>query len=232
MASPAERTTVDADGVRTTRTRGAMATAVIAAGAGLIVTATAVGVRVLNMHSPPPVPRLTPTGASERGVPVEVSPSEPARFTIAEVGPDATVPRTRAGKIRALKALGVEPTKGPNGRKEYSAKEIISAMHAAGNHEGIGAFEPPGTDPPKLGLVVPDDFELPEGYIRYFQTTDDGRSLPPILMFHPDYRFVDENGQPIALPTDRVVPPELAPPGLPLRRLELPPPDAPPAGRR
>ena len=41
---------------------------------------------------------------------------------------------------------------------------------------------------------MPDDFELPEGYVRHYQTTDDGEQLPAILMFHPDYQFVDENG--------------------------------------
>ncbi|HEX2485775.1 MAG TPA: hypothetical protein VHQ66_10760, partial [Myxococcota bacterium] len=92
---------------------------------------------------------------------------------------------------------------------------------------GIDAFPKPGTDPLKLGLVVPDDFELPEGYVRHFQVTDDGRTLEPILMFHPDYEFFDEEGRPIELPADLVVPPELAPPGLPLRPLEPPAPVVP-----
>jgi hypothetical protein len=94
-----------------------------------------------------------------------------------------------------------------------------------GGPSGIGVFPPPGTDPPKAGIVVPEDFELPEGYVRHYQATDDGELLPPILMFHPDYEFFDPNGQPIELPPDLIVPPELAPPGLenePL--LELPPP--------
>ena len=42
-------------------------------------------------------------------------------------------------------------------------------------------------------------------------------------MFSPDYPWVDANGKPLALPPDGVVPPEMAPPGLPLRTLELPP---------
>jgi hypothetical protein len=46
--------------------------------------------------------------------------------------------------------------------------------------------------------------------------------LPAILMFHPDHAPVDANGQPIAMPKDRVVPPELAPPGMPLQELEVP----------
>jgi hypothetical protein len=38
----------------------------------------------------------------------------------------------------------------------------------------------------------------------------------------PDYELIDENGDPIPLPQDRIVPPELAPPDLPLRMLEVP----------
>ena len=89
---------------------------------------------------------------------------------------------------------------------------------------GIGLFPPPGTDPIKLGIVVPDDFELPEGYLRHYQVTDDGQELEPILLFHPDYELLDDAGNPIPLPPDRVVPPELAPPGLPIRTLEVPAP--------
>jgi len=92
--------------------------------------------------------------------------------------------------------------------------------NAPGEHAGLAAFPPPGTKPIKRGLVVPDDFDLPEGYVRHYQTTDDGRRLPPILIFHPDFAPVDENGNAIALPEDRIVPPELAPPGLPHRMLD------------
>jgi hypothetical protein len=87
---------------------------------------------------------------------------------------------------------------------------------------GIAVFPPPGTEPLRRGLVVPDDFELPQGYVRHYQTTDDGERLPPILMFHPDYRPVGEDGSPIPLPADRVVPPELAPPGFPIAPLVHP----------
>jgi hypothetical protein len=87
---------------------------------------------------------------------------------------------------------------------------------------GIGLFPPPGTNPPKPGIIVPDNFELPPGYVRHNQTMDDGRELPPILMFHPDYDFLDEHGQRVAIPTDRVVPPEMAPAGLPIRMLVVP----------
>ena len=40
-------------------------------------------------------------------------------------------------------------------------------------------------------------------------------------MFHPDYHPVDEHGDPIALPADRIVPPDMAPPGMPIEMLEL-----------
>jgi hypothetical protein len=87
---------------------------------------------------------------------------------------------------------------------------------------GIALFPPPGTDPIKRGLVVPDDFELPPGYLRHYQVTDDGKPLPPILLFHPDFAPLDQHGEPIALPADRVVPPEMAPPGLPIELLDVP----------
>jgi hypothetical protein len=79
-----------------------------------------------------------------------------------------------------------------------------------------------GSDPPKRGILVPEDFELPEGYVRHFQATDDGAALPAILMFHPDYEWIGEDGVAVPLPEDLVVPPELAPPGMPIQMLELP----------
>jgi hypothetical protein len=108
--------------------------------------------------------------------------------------------------------------------REITAAEYIQALHDAGIYEGIGAFQPPGTSPPLQGLAVPPDFELPEGYVRHFQSTDDGQPIEPILMYSPDYEFFDENGQPIAIPEDRVVPPEYAPPGMPIRTVEIPQP--------
>jgi hypothetical protein len=94
------------------------------------------------------------------------------------------------------------------------------------DRSGIRAFPPMGTKPVKRGIVVPDDFELPPGYVRHFQSTDDGQRLPAILMFSPDYAWEDAQGRPVAIPEDRVVPPEMAPPGLPIQMLEPPaPPD-------
>lgn len=98
-----------------------------------------------------------------------------------------------------------------------STANLIKAMHQAGLRTGIAAFNPPGTSPPLEGLAVPADFELPPGYVRHHQATDEGETIEPILMFSPDLVLRDAQGRPIPLPANRVVPPELAPPGLPLR---------------
>lgn len=110
------------------------------------------------------------------------------------------------------------------GQPAPTMKEVIEELHKAGIHSGLGAFPPPGTSPPLVGLAVPDDYVLPEGYVRHFQATDDGQRIEPILMYSPDYQFFDGAGRRIEIPPDRVVPPELAPPGLPLRPIEIPPP--------
>lgn len=101
--------------------------------------------------------------------------------------------------------------------------EVIQALHDLGDRTGVGAFNPPGTSPPLKGLAVPEDFELPHGYVRHHQVTDDGEPLEAILMFSPDGAFVDASGRAIEIPADRVVPPEMAPPGLPIREITIPP---------
>ena len=109
------------------------------------------------------------------------------------------------------------------GQPVPSAGEVIDRLHKAGIYSGIGAFTPPGTSPPLIGLAVPEGFVLPEGYVRHFQATDDGQRIEPILMYSPDFEFFDASGRPIKIPPNRVVPPELAPPGLALRPIEIPP---------
>ena len=64
---------------------------------------------------------------------------------------------------------------------------------------------------PLVGLAVPEDFVLPEGYVRHYQATDDGQRIEAILMFAPDVQLLDEHGWAIAMPEDRIVPPELLP---------------------
>jgi hypothetical protein len=105
-----------------------------------------------------------------------------------------------------------------------SAAEVIQALQESGDHTGLGAFNPPGTSPPLRGLAVPESFVLPPGYVRHHQVTDQGEPLEPILMFSPDLVLRDAAGEVIPLPDDLVVPPELAPPGLPLRPIDIPTP--------
>lgn len=100
--------------------------------------------------------------------------------------------------------------------------EVIDRLRQAGINSGLGAFSPPGTRPPLVGLAVPENFVLPDGYVRHHQATDDGQRIEAILMFAPDRQFFDAAGRPIDIPKDRVVPPELAPPGLPIRRITIP----------
>ena len=111
-----------------------------------------------------------------------------------------------------------------NAGEKPTMNEVIARLHTAGVHTGLGAFNPPGTRPPMIGLAVPEDFPLPPGYVRHYQATDDGQRIEPILMFAPDYQARTPDGQPVAMPPDRVVPPELAPPGLPIRRITVPAP--------
>lgn len=107
------------------------------------------------------------------------------------------------------------------GDPEPTGAEVIEALHEAGVRTGMGAFNPPGTSPPLEGLAVPANFPLPEGYVRHHQVTDEGEPIEPILMFSPDFTLFDAQGRPIAMPADRVVPPGLAPPGLPRRRVRI-----------
>ena len=83
-----------------------------------------------------------------------------------------------------------------------------------------------------MGLAVPEEFVLPKGYVRHHQATDDGQRIEAILMFAPDFQLLDADNKPLPMPANRVVPPELAPPGLPLRRIAIPAPSTtPPSGR-
>ena len=146
----------------------------------------------------------------------------PARATAAPLPSASTIPRMRdpngdqTPDIADYINAGEKPT----------MNEVIDRLHAAGVRTGLGAFNPPGTRPPLVGLAVPEDFPLPPGYVRHYQATDDGQRIEPILMFAPDYQATTADGQPVAMPANRVVPPELAPPGLPIRRIVVPAPVA------
>lgn len=104
-----------------------------------------------------------------------------------------------------------------------SMEQVIERLHERDIHSGLGAFSPPGTSPPLVGLAVPEDFVLPKGYVRHHQATDDGQRIEAVLMFAPDFQLLDAAGKPVAMPKNLVVPPEQAPPGLPIRRIVIPP---------
>jgi len=148
--------------------------------------------------APPQAPRQAPAPVREVAIPRD--------------GGDTAAPKAQPAARQPVPPADTAP----------AAVTEPAADDAAHDPTGIALFPPPGTKPIKQGIVVPDDVELPPGYVRHYQTMDNGRQLPPILMFHPDYHPVDERGEPMALPEDRIVPPEMAPPGMPAEMLEVP----------
>jgi hypothetical protein len=164
---------------------------------GLAVTVLCLGLSAWLVSSPEPVPMVEyepPVRAEPSAMPAPPLPRAPVRQVARPV---------------AQAAPGQEPIMTQD---DYDSRP----------KEGIGLYRP-GTNPLLQGIVVPEDCELPPGYVRHYQTTDDGQSQRPILMFHPDYTPVDANGQPVEIPASRVVPIELAPPGMPIDILEPPP---------
>jgi hypothetical protein len=144
--------------------------------------------------------------------PAEVAPSpSPAPNAVA-------APRARAVRRSAVPR---SPAAADEVRPKVAAPPPGSHEEPLAKPSGIGLYPPRGTDPPRRGILVPEGFVLPEGYVRHHQTTDDGKKLPAILIFHPDYEWLDGNGDAIVLPEDGIVPAELAPPGMPIEMLDL-----------
>lgn len=203
----------------------------------LLALAAAVGAPLLWWWGAGPDPSTPPaTPATTVSTPPAVpGPTAPAPVAVAASPAVQPVAAGRAVPAAPAPFSSARPVRDPNGDQtpdlsdlvnpgeRPTMAEVIARLHAAGVHGGLGAFQPPGTRPPLIGLAVPDDFVLPEGYMRHHQATDDGQRIEAILMFSPDHRWFDAAGRPVALPADRVVPPELAPPGLPIRRIVLPP---------
>lgn len=234
MAQPGPEGTApsstDGDGVRIIREHGpnlrpALAFAALAIGAALL------GYWQMRPEvkpaAPPPAQGAAP------------APTPAARV----IAPPAAEPRPEAPEPAPVKAAADAPRILPTspddarsgdlndianyvkpGDPEPTAAELIQALRDSGERGGIAAFNPPGTSPPLVGIAVPEDFPLPQGYVRHHQVTDDGQPIEAILMFAPDFVLRDAAGRVIPIPEDRVVPPELAPPGLALRRIEIPPP--------
>lgn len=160
----------------------------------------------------------------------------PPADDIAAMPAEQVAPTQAATQVAAEQRIRRDPDDLANyvtpGDRAPTMGEVIEKLHDAGIRTGLGAFNPPGTSPPLIGLAVPEDFPLPEGYVRHYQATDDGQRIEPILMFSPDFDFRDASGRPVPLPDNLVVPPHLAPPGLPLRTIEIPPPSDPYAPQR
>jgi hypothetical protein len=181
--------------------------------------------RVATQPLPPPgsprrraLPR-DPGARGARPVPIaKVADRGSPRDTV----PDGGVPTAPAADGGGDRAQVPAVTDRAHRALEDMVEDFVDRSRASGETEGLAAFPPKGTNPPRTGVVVPATFALPEGYVRYYQVTDDGQRLEPILMYSPDFEFVDDQGQPIALPEDRVVPPDMVPAGLPVRMLDVP----------
>ncbi|MBI4518049.1 MAG: hypothetical protein HY699_19775 [Deltaproteobacteria bacterium] len=219
---------VDEDGVRVVRTANVRTGVwLLAAAIGLVGLAVFLFIRpILSQRSREP----TQASAVARGA--TVSGQQPAtapgtkplhapagaRVRVPHVPTRALVPQP-AGEARPA---GSEPDHAQDSAPAEPGQDDDTAAAEEEEKAGIALFPPPGTKPIKRGMVVPEDFAIPPGYVRHYQATDDGKRLPAILMFHPDYKPVDEHGEPLAIPDDRVVPPEMAPPGLAVQMLEVP----------
>lgn len=153
--------------------------------------------------------------------PAERAPETP-RSSASRPPPPARDPMERA-MHQALEQHPLPPPEEEAEPPPGSQQEITVEQLPPGDGTGIHAFPRPGTKPLRGGIIVPDGYTLPPGYLRHYQTTDDGEQLPPILTFHPDYHPVGADGQPLAIPPDRIVPRELAPFGMPVRWLDPPP---------
>lgn len=219
----------DPDGVRITRERAPLPKAALLAFAGL-----GFGLLLMLLPRPAPAPATVddagtvaaaPTPANAASVDVTPDPAtsatQPASATPMQLAPAVKAAPAPAEAPRTAEDNDIASRFRP-GDEAPTAAELIQALRDAGETGGIAAFNPPGTSPPMSGLVVPPDFPLPPGYVRHHQWTDEGEPVEAILMFAPDFVLRDAEGREVPLPENRVVPPELAPPGLPIRPVEVP----------
>jgi hypothetical protein len=215
------------DGVKIVATPGVRKSVwLIAAAMALVALAALLLVRVAgeriatDVATPSEPPKSAPATAAASTREQETKPVA-TRHARRIAAPTSESPPTDPAPARAA-----QPAEPP------SREDAPFSMGKPGETSGIKLFPAMGTKPTKIGIVVPDDFELPEGYVRHFQASEDGELLPAILLFHPDFEWVDDAGEPIPLPPDRVVPPELAPPGMPIEMLEVREPQREPGGDR
>lgn len=224
---PRERSRVDRDGVRTIETSGVRGRVwLLAVGIALVGITLFILVRPALRSEPDEKPVGTEMAGHKQAVSrSNVGQPQPGPQREAQRAvPRNVQPRSEAApRSDAPVAAQPTPPKVADAPGDESAASDTAAEESGEDKPtGIALFPPPGTKPIKRGIIVPDDFEVPPGYVRHYQTTDQGQQLPAILMFHPDYKLQDEKGNPVPMPEDRVVPPEMAPPGLPVQILEVP----------
>lgn len=231
-SAPTPNSSQDHDGVRIVRTSGFFDSKRLAA---VIVVLALVALGIVLMLSRAPATTNDSTAANGKLATAQTTSAlstEPRAAVREEENmsarrptrtPSPWAPATAADE-RSLDANDIASYVSP-GDPEPTMAEVIDALRASGEHGGLAAFNPPGTSPPLQGLAVPEDYVLPEGYVRHHQVTDDGQVIEAILMFSPDYVLRDAAGQIIPIPEDRVVTPELAPADLPLRPIVIPAPE-------
>lgn len=192
----------DPDGiVRTKAGRGGPSRFLLSSACALLAVAAAA--LWLWRGGPPPGPSQSPAAAPSSGHSAGSAPSRP-----------------RPSSAPAQPAPAAAPA--PDSTGEDDADAVPAAPSAEAAHEGINAFPAPGTKRIKVGIVVPEGFELPAGYARHYQTTDKGEMLPAILTYNMLNPPLDAQGRPVDLPEDGIVPADRAPPGLPVEMLHVP----------
>lgn len=233
--SPPTKLRVDGDGVKIAETPGVRTGVWLLVLAMALISIALIVIVRLTPHGSSDTVAAVPPGKAAVSAPSDVGHAAPAMksWHLQPVGrveaphPSVHLEPKPASDPAPDPAAHVEPPPAPAAEAAPAAPE--ESQPAAGGEAtdqptGIALFPPPGTKPILRGILVPDEFPLPEGYVRHYQATDDGQRVPAILMFHPDYQLTDERGQPIPMPKDRVVPPEMVPPGLPVQMLEPPQP--------
>ncbi len=234
MAQPGPEGTApsstDGDGVRIIREHGPNLRP------ALVFAALAIGAALLGYWQMRPEVKPASAPPAQGATPTPTALVEIAPAPVAEARNELPAPAPAAATADAPRILPTSPDDARSGDlndianyvspgdPEPTAAELIKALRDSGERGGIAAFNPPGTSPPLIGIAVPEDFPLPPGYVRHHQVTDEGQPIEAILMFAPDFVLRDAAGRVIPIPEDRVVPPELAPPGLVPRRIEIPPP--------
>jgi hypothetical protein len=169
----------------------------------------------------PAAPAVTPPHpvGSEPRVGAPASAAAPRRAESAAIAPQPEPSEEVADDVEVFPPADEPPP--PDPAEEAKAPYFPQPVPYTGP-TGIELFPPMGTKQAREGLIVPEDFPLPEGYVRHHQVSEDGQLLPAILMVHPDYQIFDETGAVVADRNNPVVPPEYAPEGLPIQMLELP----------